>query len=335
MVDRATPITLREVARAAGVSTASASRALARGGVVSADLRRRIAAAADRLGYTPNLAARSLAERRSRLIGVMVNRLADPLLADAVTALEFRLAEAGYGVVIAAARASVEQNVTVLRELLGRGAEAVVIAQAAHASELVAAMRPRVPWVAIKEQADDGEAVVDLGRRRGAALAGRYLLELGHRRIAAIAPAEAGTAAGVLEALAANGVSALARGTLPAADLDAAQAAMRALLDRDDPPTAVVCGSDLHALAAVRACLERGIEIPRTVSIVGFGDAAFARRAFPALTTLRIAAAETGTRLADSLLSCLERGGSPATLQTPVKLVVRESTGPAPAGCFT
>lgn len=335
MPERATPVTLREVARAAGVSTASASRALARGGAVSGDLRRRIVAAADRLGYTPNLAARSLAERRSRLIGVMVNSLADALLADAVTALEFRLAEAGYGVVIVAARPSLERNVAVLRELLGRGAEAVVIAQAAQASELAAATRPRVPWVVITEQGDAGEALVDLGRRRGAALAGRYLLELGHRRIAVIAPAEAGTATGVLEALAANNVAPLARGTLPAQDVDAAQATMRALLDRDDPPTAVVCGSDLYALAAVRVCLERGIAVPRALSIVGFGDAAFARRAFPALSTLRVAAAATGTRLAESLLSCLERGESPPTLHTPVKLVVRESTAPAPAGGFT
>src|SRR5271169_3712026 len=112
MVDRPQPVTLRDVARAAGVSTASASRALARRGTVSADLRQRIQAAADRLGYTPNLAARSLAIQRSGMVGVMVDGLAEPLIADAVAALERRLAAAGYGLLIVAARESPQQRVT-------------------------------------------------------------------------------------------------------------------------------------------------------------------------------------------------------------------------------
>src|SRR5271154_6234020 len=102
MHDPQAPVTLRDVARAAGVSTASASRALARQGAVSADLRQRILAAAKRLGYAPNLAARSLAAGKSGLIGVLVNSLAEPLVADVVAALEQRLAQAGYGIAIAA-----------------------------------------------------------------------------------------------------------------------------------------------------------------------------------------------------------------------------------------
>lgn len=327
MVDRPRPVTLREVARAAGVSTASASRALARHGAVSAGLRQRIQAAADRLGYTPNLAARSLAGRGSGLVGVMVDSLAEPLIADTVAALERRLAAAGYGLLIVAARESPAHRLGALRELLSRGAEALVLAEPAHGQELAAELRARgLPWIALAEDLAGGAVAVDPGRRRGAELAGRYLLDLGHRRIGVIA-ATAGTAAGVADALA-DGNLALPAVAPPTRDAEAAQAAMRLLLGQGDPPSAVVCGSDLYALAAVRACLGQGIAVPGTISIIGFGDAEFARRAIPALTTVRLSAGGIGVQLAEGLLACLE--GRPAlAFAAAVKLVVRESTGPA------
>jgi LacI family transcriptional regulator len=327
MPDRPLSVTLREVARAAGVSTASASRALARPGGVSPDLRGRILAAAERLGYAPNFAARSLAARRSGLIGVIVKTLAEPHLADILTALERRLAAAGYGLVIVATEGASGPSLTsALQRLLGRGAEGLVLADTAHARELLPVLRSRrLPWIVIADEAVGGELSVDGGRRRGAELACRYLLDLGHRRFGVIALAAA-TAAGVADALAGGGLA----GTAPVHDADAAQAAMQRLLDQRDPPTAVICDRDLYALAAVRACLGQGVAVPRAVSIIGFGDADFARRAVPALTTLRIPSATVGVHLADSLLACLEDGTPPPGFAAPVKLVVRESTGPAP-----
>jgi LacI family transcriptional regulator len=324
------PVTLREVARAAGVSTASASRALARHGAVSADLRQRILAAADRLGYSPNLAARSLAARRSGLVGLMVDNLAEPVIAEAAAALERRLAAAGYGLVMVSARDSPGHALIALRELLSRGAEALVLAGSAHGQELAAELRARgLPWVALTEDLAGGAFAVDTGRRRGAELAGRYLFDLGHRRVGVIA-AMASTAAGVADALAGSDLAPLSPGTLAAGDAEAAQAAMQRLLDQEHPPTAVICGSDLYALAAVRACLGQGIAVPRAVSVIGFGDAEFARRAVPALTSVRIPAAGMGVHLAESLLARLEGGGPSPAFAAPVKLVMRESTGPAP-----
>jgi LacI family transcriptional regulator len=326
MPDRPPSVTLREVARAAGVSTASASRALARPDGVSADLRRRILAAAGRLGYAPNFAARSLATRRSGLIGVLVNTLAEAHLADTLAALERRLAVAGYGLVIAATEgASGASLASALQQLLGRGAEGLVLGDAAQARELSPVLRARrLPWIAIADEAVGEEWAVDGGRRRGAELACRYLLDLGHRRFGVIALAAA-TAAGVADALAGEGPA----GTAPVPDGDAAQAAMQRLLDQHDRPTAVICDRDLYALAAVRACLGRAVAVPGAVSIIGFGDADFARRTVPALTTLRVASAAVGVQLAESLLARLEHGTLPPGFAAAVKLVVRESTGPA------
>lgn len=326
MPDRPLSVTLREVARAAGVSTASASRALAHPGRVSVDLRGRILAAAERLGYAPNFAARSLAARRSGLIGVIVHSLAEPRLADTLSALEHRLAAAGYGLVIVATEGPAGPSPTsALQQLLGRGAEGLVLVDTAHVRELSPVLRDRrLPWIAVGDEAG-GESVIDGGRRRGAELACRYLLDLGHRRFGVIALAAA-TTTGVSDALGGGHLAA----TAPVHDGDAAQAAMQRLLDQPDPPTAVICDRDLYALAAVRACLGRGVAVPRAVSIIGFGDADFARRAVPALTTLRIPAVTVGVQLAECLLARLEHGTPPTGFAAPVKLVVRESTGPAP-----
>ena len=327
MVNRPPPVTLRDVARAAGVSTASASRALARDGVVSAGLRQRILAAARRLGYTPNLAARSLAARRTGLVGVMTDSLTDPLIAHAVAALERRLAAAGYGLLMAATHDTPEHRLGALRQLVSRGAEALVLVEPVHRPELAAELHARqLPWVSIAEDPSGDVPAVDVGRRRGAELAARYLLDLGHHRFGVIAATPA-TAAGVADALAAAKPLA---GATPTQDAEAAQATMRRLLSQDEPPTAVICGGDLYALAALRACLGQGRVVPGSVSIVGFGDAEFARRSVPALTSVRLSAADIGGQLADRVLASLEGRESPPTFAAPIKLVVRESTGPAP-----
>lgn len=312
------------------MSTASASRALAREGAVSADLRRRILAAAERLGYTPNLAARSLAGRRSGLIGIMVNTLAEPLVAEVIAALERRLAQAGFGVAIATSRDSPGESVRAMRQLIGLGVEAVALAEPAHGAELANVLRARgLPWVGLGDGLDRAGLVIDGGRRRGAELACRYLLSLGHCRIGVLAPTAA-TAAGVIDALGGSQAAAAAHGPREVRDANAAEAAMQELLDGDASPTAVICGNDLHGLAAVRACLRRGIVVPRAVSVIGFGDADFARRAVPALTTVRVAGAALAEQLANGLLGYLEHGTPPPAVETPLKLILRESTAQAP-----
>lgn len=311
------------------MSTASASRALAREGAVSADLRRRVLAAAERLGYAPNLAARSLAARRSGMVGIMVNTLAEPPVAELIAALERRLAQAGFGVAIATSRESPGESLRALRQLIGLGVEAVALAEPAHGGELVAALRARgLPWAGLGEGIARADLALDDGRRRGAELACRYLLSLGHRRIGVLAPTAA-TAAGVSDAL---GDGQAAHGAREAHDLGRVEAGMRELLEADDPPTAVICGSDLHALVAVRVCLRRGIGVPQAVSVTGFGDAYFARHAVPALTTVRVAADALVERLADGLLRDLGQGAPSPAAETPLKLILRESTAAAALG---
>jgi DNA-binding LacI/PurR family transcriptional regulator len=321
-------VTLRDVARAAGVSTASASRALAGEGAVTTELRSRILAAAARLGYVPNLAARTLATRRSGLIGIVVQNLADPLIANILTACERRLAESACGVMLTTTGGSPKENLLATHALLGRGAQALIFAEVGASVEIARAIAARgVPWVCLIERASAaGTPSLGVGRRQGAVLATRYLLSLGHRRLAIIAQPD-GDAAGAVRQV-------LAEASLPVEvldaghDLDAAQAAMGRLLERGEPPTAVICASDAQALGALRECAIRNVPVPQRLSLVGFGDTEFARRSYPALSTVRVAAAEVGARIAQTVLARM-KGDEPPVPDVPVKLIARESTGPA------
>src|SRR5881396_3115233 len=150
-------ITLRDVARAAGVSTASASRALTGEKNVTPELRSRILAAAGRLGYVPNLAARSLATRRSGLVGMVVRNVADPLLAGILSACERRLAESAYGVMLTTTSGSRQENLLAMHALLARGAQGMVFAEIGASGEIPQVLAARgIPWISFGEPVGDG-----------------------------------------------------------------------------------------------------------------------------------------------------------------------------------
>ena len=163
-------ITLRDVARAAGVSTASASRALARPEAVSEELRGRILAAAGRLGYAPNLAARALVAGRSGLVAMLVDTLIEPLAAaPGRPRCSARLARRGYSLIIATTGGVHEEALARAREVLGRGVEALIswnMADTAGLAEAVAAYG--VPWLAF----DEPDRVDPPSRRQAGAAAG-------------------------------------------------------------------------------------------------------------------------------------------------------------------
>jgi DNA-binding LacI/PurR family transcriptional regulator len=133
-------ITLRDVARAAGVSTASASRALARPQAVSEELRGRILAAAGRLGYAPNLAARALVAGRSGLVAMLVDTLIEPLPAAAAAEMQRSLGREGYSLIIATTGGVHEEALARAREALGRGVEALISWNMADTSGLAEAV---------------------------------------------------------------------------------------------------------------------------------------------------------------------------------------------------
>ncbi|HTP46883.1 MAG TPA: LacI family DNA-binding transcriptional regulator [Casimicrobiaceae bacterium] len=321
---------LRDVARAAGVSTASASRALSRPEAVSAHLRERVLAAARRLDYVPNLAARTLARRRSGVVGLLVDDLSEPLAAAVAGSLDRALEKAGLTLAIATGVAKGAETAGRVRTLLGRGVDALVSWETALASSAEEQRESAsIPWLVFGES-DESPATLSagVGRRSGAVLGCRYLASLGHTRLAILARQNAPAARAAREALG-TATLLVAEADCGRSEAEGMRAAIQTLFDRHDAPTAVLCASDLQAASALRECHRRGIAVPRELSIVGFGDSDLARETWPALTTLRIPVEEIGAWAAQAILLMLQ-GDTPEPLDPAPKLVVRESTAEAP-----
>jgi DNA-binding LacI/PurR family transcriptional regulator len=192
--------------------------------------------------------------------------------------------------------------------------------------------RASLPWVWVSDIAGAGPRAIDVGRQRGGALAARYLSDLGHRRFGVIAPTGSAAREGVASALAGSGALLLTPAPDAGSETESqgTRAAIRALLDQEAPPTAVICSGDVEALALLRECSLRGIAVPGGISIVGFGDGEFARHATPALTTIRVSSAILGAQAGAAVIAALH--GEPlGSSEAPVKLVVRESTGAPPS----
>jgi LacI family transcriptional regulator len=289
--------------------------------MVSQALRERIGAAAERLGYVPNLAGRTLASRRSGVIGVLVETLADQFAASMLGALERELRQRECCLAVAGCANDAEATFRA-RELLGRGVEALVAWDLSFAAAEAAAMAGArsVPWLALGEAGGEQE----VGRARGAALGCRYLQSLGHSRFA-VAEARVPVVERALRRL----LGARARlQMLPPGESESGEMreALARMLDRADAPTAIICGSDLKAIAVLRSCHVQGVAVPRQLSVLGFGDSEAGRCAWPALSTLRLGVDELAAQLARRLVA-LRDGGQSEALEATVKLVVRESTG--------
>jgi DNA-binding LacI/PurR family transcriptional regulator len=292
--------------------------------VVTEALRVRIFAAAQRLAYVPNLTARALTTRRSGLVGVIVDTPVDLLTAAFLDALDKPLRRQGFNTVLVFTAQVSEANV---RELLARGVDALLsweVSASSDARRMVAVHGK--PWLMLHDPQSPGIT----GRTAGVALACRYMISLGHRRIGALLPERRFIDAPLQETLAGTRAQLNVVRVGQASDSSMAVAlACGALLDRGDLPTAIVCSSDLDAMAVLRECHARRIDVPRDISVTGFGDTDLSKHAWPSLTTVRIAIAELSGRAVEALVAMLG-GETPPVPGPAVKLVVRESTALAP-----
>ena len=322
--------TLHDVARTAGVSTASASRALSRPDLVSEELRERVMAARQTLAYVPNIAAQVLSGRPSRLVGAIVSSLNDPLTAISLEALTRELAANGVALILMVTGNHPAAPEECVRTLLARGAGAIVFGGDASPNDLPGVLAGRrLPCASFDHawtEAVSSHSSFD--RAKALALAARYLQQLGHahigffaiggdRRISDVRTGLAGTGIGVLDDLSAD----------PLKPVLGASEALDHWLSLPTPPTGLVGGSDAAAVALVQECKRREIAVPEHMSVIGCGDTELSRLVCPALSTLRLPAREAGTALARNLLACME-GRTETSPEIFAKLVARESTAP-------
>ena len=333
--------TLEDVARTAGVSPATVSRCLNSPDLVRAEIRDRVMAVVDELGYVPHGAARALASRRSRTVGAIFPSLESTLFGGTIEALQSRLTEAGYTLAVASSGYDAGREHEHVRNLIASGVDALVLVGARRDEKVYRILEQKsVPYVLLwVTEADAPHVCVGFDNFAAAQQVVRYLLDLGHRRFALISgragdnDRAAARLAGMKAALADAGLS-LEPSHLIESDFGIAQGrrAFRKLMEDPDRPTAVVCGSEPFAYGAIFEAREMGLDVPGDVSITGFDNMELAAQLTPALTSMQTPQVEMGVLAAEHLLARLagEEVEPPPPLKT--ELIVRDSAGPPPAG---
>ena len=340
MPDR--PATLRDVAAAARVHPATASRALNPETrlLVSEDTARRVTAAAARLGYRPNPVARSLRTRRSHTVGVLIPDLNNPLFPPIVRGLEDKLAAAGYVALIGNTDADASRERLIFEQMRARHVDGFVLATVTlHDRLLAEAAAADVPVVLMNRLSQDYSfPSVSVDNEQGARMAVTHLARLGHTRIAHIAgPQEASTGVnrlrGFRDGMAAHQLEVSEDLIVYASrySVEEGSRCCRDLLARHGGFTAVAAANDMLAIGCYAALDEAALQCPDDISVIGFNDMPFIDRLRPPLTTVRFPHYQLGTEAAQLLLERIGERESPVKIMDLApELVVRGSTaGPA------
>jgi LacI family transcriptional regulator len=348
--------TIADVARRAGVSTATVSRVLSGVGRASPATHARVKAAARDLGFRPSDVARSLKRRSTLTFGLIVTDIENPYFPQLVKAVEDAAIGEGYAILLCNADEDPEREASYLDLLVERRVDGLIVAASTIGSRQGEWLsHAPLPAVLVNTAAPGSDLPTIMSDNRGGgAAAARHLLELGHRRFGYLMPPPRNLdapdrLAGVRDALAETGLDpdgadpglAIGNGAPTVTGGEAAMAGLLALAAR---PTAVIAYNDLMAIGAMRAARSAGLRVPDDVSLIGFDDVAFAAYVEPALTTLRQETAEMGRWAVATLTERIKAAGAdgetngaaaaPSAAEhrvVPVELVVRASTGRAPA----
>jgi LacI family repressor for deo operon, udp, cdd, tsx, nupC, and nupG len=331
-----------DVARRAGVSTATVSRVLSQPQVVSPETRQKVLAAVDVLGFTPNAAAKNLRTLRTAKLLVTVPDLSNPFFSLILQGIEDSAQREGYAVLVGDTQHESEREEKYALMLRRKEADGLIFLGhrlPKEAAALVRSMPPgRAPVVNGCEFTPRlGIPSVHIDNATAASDAMAHLYKLGHRRIGVItgplvsplsrdrlagATARAKKAKAERDMIVMNGDFSIESGALAA----------ERLLGRDQPPTAIFCFNDEMAMGVIETARRRGLRVPNDLSVVGFDDIRFARIVDPPLTTVAQPMRQIGEGTVRMLLEILRGSEAPESVTLPHTLVVRSSTAPPRRG---
>jgi LacI family transcriptional regulator len=327
----------KDVARLAGVSTATVSRALNTPDQVDPETRRRVLDAVAKLRYMPHGAARSLRSQRSKMVGAVVPSFDYALYARTTSALQQRLDADGYAVVLAEHHYDLAAELRVAGQLAQHGVDAFVFVGLDHDPALFSLLEDYGRPYVLTWGIDPMHRHPSIGFDNEAATheMARYLIGLGHRRFGLLSAPVAGNdrararGAGLRAALSEAGLRLEPHCVQYAPiSLASAQEAMARILALPDPPTALVATNDVFAVGAMLACRRAGVRIPEDISITGVDNTDLGATQTPGLTSIRTPIVEIGAAAAEQLIARLEDRPHELFSSFPIEIVHRGSTAP-------
>jgi LacI family transcriptional regulator len=330
--------TIKDVAREAGVSVATVSRVLNGSAPVREPTRQLVRDAAARLRYSPHVGARSLITSRTSTLGVLLPDLYGEFFSEVIRGIDTTARGHGYHLVVSSSHDDRGEIEAVLGAMRGRVDGLLVMAPDPDAVSAMATLPEGLPVVLMNSDANGSHDALTIQNVEGAAGMVRHLLALGHRRIAMITGAERNHDAvkrleGYRLALTEAGI-----GLDPLLEVQgdfsesAGYAAALELLACGSTPTAIFAANDAMAIGALSALHERGMRVPRDMTVVGFDDIPMARYMNPPLSSVHVDISELGARATTRLLNRMRehRNGDVWRETLSTRLVVRQSCGPPP-----
>ncbi|MYM84466.1 substrate-binding domain-containing protein [Duganella sp. FT50W] len=324
--------TLADVARVAGVSPITVSRALNQPQLVRPHTVARVQAAVARTGYVKNMTAGALASARSKLVSLVLPTISTPIFADMVQAASDCLTEAGYQVMLGLSSYEAWREELLVETILSRRPDGVILTGSLHTDStrrrLQAARLPVVEtWDLTPSPVD---MMVGFSHEEVGHAIAQHLLQHGYRRIAILAvqdPRAARRNQGLQAGLAKHGVEVAAVQAMPLpATFALGREGLAALLARCPGIDAVVCSSDTLAHGVLTEAIGRGLAVPAQLAVVGFGDLNFAAHTHPPLSTVRVDGANIGRMAAQAILDRLDGKRVAALTDTGFEFVQRGST---------
>ena len=329
--------TLDDVARAAGVSTATVSRCLNDAEKVTEKTRERVLAAVERLGYTPNFGARAMAAKRTFTIGAIIPTMENAIFARGIQAFQEALHDRGYTLLVSSTGYKPDREAEQIRALIARGADGLLLIGYERHADVYSYLQKRgVPTLlAWAFDAGNPHPAIGFDNRAAMRTLAQHVLGMGHRRIAVISADTDGNdraaqrLAGIRDAM-----SELALDPdIPVIEtpygIEHGAEALERLMSQATPPTAVICGNDLLAVGAVLRAQALGLRVPQDVSITGFDDMDVARIVTPQLTTMQVPHREMGRRAAEALVLMVEKQDAGGAQELTCVLQERGSLGQA------
>jgi DNA-binding LacI/PurR family transcriptional regulator len=335
-------VRLKDIAEQAGVSVMTVSKSLRGASDISANTKARVKALAQKMGYMPDSMAQGLRSRSTRLLGLVLSTVANPIFARTVSAIEEGAHEWGYDLILAHSLNTPEREEVCIRRLLSRRVDGLFIFPVYRLAPTAAIYEElwqrQTPTVILGQRAPFCSQFynVETDDLSGSYLMARHLLELGHKKIAFLAGTSGAPWAqerleGYRRALREAGIEPDDSLVFTAgATIEEGEKAAVQMINESASMTAVQAANDLVAMGAANVFLNQGIKIPDELSIAGFGNILMSQHFRVPLSTVRQPKLRLGVAAIDSMQK-LRRGERPESKRLPAEIIVRNSTAPPKA----
>ncbi len=315
MPDTTTAPTIDDVAREAGVSTATVSRVINDPDLVTVKTRERVQAAIETLGYTPNFAARFMAAKRTFTIGAIIPTMENAIFARGLQAFQEELHRRGYTLLVSSSAYKSKVEEEQIRNLVARGADGLLLIGHDRDQAIYDYLdRQHVPvLVAWSYDTNAHAPCIGFDNRAAMQALTEDVIKMGHRRLAMISGVSEQNdrarlrIAGVRDAMAAQGLDPASLDPIEVPyNIADGQAAFVELIARETKPSVVLCGNDVLAAGAIRGAEQLNMKVPDDVSITGFDDIELAQVVRPELTTMHVPHRAMGQMAAQELVGMIE-----------------------------